>query len=220
MDATITAAWIGGGAVILSGGWTALVAVTSARNARRTNQATLDAAAKNTARALDAAREDRIWDKRADAYVEALYLTRNRQERRGDMTRTIRLDQASEESRQQWLANFKLPDEVGMEMRLLAYASEPVLAAARATGAANAEAENAYLYWKALIEEAQRSAPDAPIRAQAGGAQKAMQTAVDASIKADEGLLDAIRADLHSRPSQVTVSPATTSNAPSPPAQA
>jgi hypothetical protein len=41
-----------------------------------------------------------------------------------------------------------------------------------------------------------------------------MQTAVDAAIKADDALLDAIRADLHSRPSQVTVPPAATSNAP------
>jgi len=34
----------------------------------------------------------------------------------------------------QWLASFKLPDEPGVEMRLLAYASEPVLDASRAAG--------------------------------------------------------------------------------------
>lgn len=202
MDATITAALIGGGALIVSGGWTALVAITSTRSAQRTNQATLNAAADNTARALDAAREDRIWDKRADAYVEALYVIRHRQERRDDMTRTIRFDKATEDRRQEWLASFKLPDEVGMEMRLLAYASEPVLTATRATGEANAKAENAYLYWKGLIEEAQQCAPDAPIRDQAAAAQKAMQPAVDEATRADEALLDTIRADLHSRPSQ------------------
>jgi hypothetical protein len=60
MDPTITAAWIGGGAAIVSGDWTALVAITSTRSARWTNQAPLDAPAENTACALDAAREDRI----------------------------------------------------------------------------------------------------------------------------------------------------------------
>jgi hypothetical protein len=207
VDATITAAWIGGGAVILSGGWTALVAVTTTRNARRTNQATLDAAAKNTALALDAAREDRIWDKRADAYVDALYVIRHRQERRGDRTRTIRFDKATEDRRQEWLASFKLPDEISMEMRLLAYASESVLAATRAAGEANAKAESAYLYWKGLIQESQLSAPDAPIRDQATAARKAMQPAVDEATRADEALLDAVRSDLHSRPSQMKAVP-------------
>ena len=130
------------------------------------------------------------------------------------MTRTIRFDQASEDSRQKWLASFKLPDEVGMEMRLLAYASEPVLAAARVAGEANVKAESAYLSWKGLIEEARQSAPEAPIRDQAVAAQQVMKPAVDEATRADEALLDAIRADLHSRPSQMTVPPAATSNAP------
>jgi hypothetical protein len=140
--------------------------------------------------------------------VEALYVVRNRQERRGDTTRTIRFDKATEDRRQEWLASFKLPDEVGMEMRLLAYASEPVLAAARATGAANVKAENACLDWKGLIEDAQRRPPDSPIRSEADAAKKAMQPALDEAVRADEALLDVIRADLHSRPSQVTVPPA------------
>ena len=71
MDPTIAAACIGGGAAILSGGWTALVAITTTRSARRTNQATIDAAAENTKRALDAAREERLWDRRAEAYADA-----------------------------------------------------------------------------------------------------------------------------------------------------
>ena len=60
MDPTITAALIGGGAAIISGGWTALVAITTTRSARKTNQATIDAAAENTKRALDAAHQERI----------------------------------------------------------------------------------------------------------------------------------------------------------------
>lgn len=207
MDPTVTAALIGGGAVIVSGGWTALVAITTNRNTRRTNQATLKAAAENTAHALDAAREERIWDKRAEAYVDALYVVRHRQERRSDAARTIRFDQATEDSRQEWLASWKLPDEVGMEMRLLAYASEQVLAAARAAGAANDKAENAYLDWKSLTDAARQSPPDSPVHDQVIAARKAIQPAVDEATRADEALLDAIRADLHSRPSKAMVLP-------------
>ncbi len=207
MDPTITAALISGGALIVSGFWTAVVAVTTNRNARRTNQATLDAAAENTARALDAAREERLWDKRAEAYVDALYVVRHRQERRSDAMRTIRFDQATEAAHQEWLASFKLPDEPGVEMRLLAYASELVLVAARTAGAANAKAEQAYLHWKSLTEEARQNAPDAPAADQAIAAQRAIQPTVDEAIAADEALLAAIRADLHSRPSQAPSMP-------------
>jgi hypothetical protein len=214
MDATIAAALIGGGALIVSGGWTALVAITSTRSARRTNQATLNAAADNTARALDAAREDRIWDKRADAYTDVLYVVRNRQERRNDATRTIRLDQETEDRRKEWLASLKLPDEVSVEMRLLAYASDPVLAAARIVGKANADVENAYLDWVSLSGEARSAGPDAPSGERVIEAHQALQAAVAKSDGADDALLDAIRADLHSRPSQVAVPPAATSSAP------
>jgi hypothetical protein len=136
---------IGGGAAIVSGGWTALVAITTTRSARRTNQATLDAAAENTKRALDAARDERIWEKRAEAYIDALYVVRNRQERRNDATRTIRFDQDNEARRQEWLASLTVPDVVSMETRLIAYGLQPVLEAARAAGQANAEAEAAFV---------------------------------------------------------------------------
>ena len=207
MDPTITASLIGGGAVILSGGWTALVAVTTTRNARRTNQATLNTAAENTAHALDAAREERIWDKRAEAYVDALYVVRHRQERRSDAARTINFQLATEKNRQEWLASWKLPDETAMEMRLLAYASEPVLAASRATEVANRSAETAYLDWGTLSDLARQSPPDSPVHDESIAARKAMQSAVDEATKADEALLYAIRADLHSRPSQGTALP-------------
>ena len=198
---------MGGGAAILGGGWTALVAITAMRHARQTNQATINAAAQNAARALDAARAERIWEKRAEAYVDALYVVRHRQERRSDAARTFRFDQATEEGRQEWLASWKLPDEVGVEMRLLACASEQVLAASRAAEAANGSAETAYLDWGTLSDLARQSLPDSPVHDEAIAARKAIRSAVDEATKADEALLDAIRADLHSRPSQGTSLP-------------
>jgi len=86
MDPTITAAIIGEGALVVSGGSTALVAIMTSRNAAKTNQATIDAAAANTARALDAAREDRIWDKRAETYVDGMRHLKHQQAIREDKT--------------------------------------------------------------------------------------------------------------------------------------
>jgi hypothetical protein len=209
VDPTITAACIGGAAAIVSGGWTALVAVMTSRNARQTNQATLNAAAENTARALDAARDDRLWDKRAEAYVDALYVIRHRQERRKDAIRAMRfqVDQETENHREEWLASINPPDEVGMEMRLLAYATEPVLDAARATGEASVNVENAYQAWALLRDQRQSGGPGALSGGNLSEANQAVQAALAKSDAADEALLSAIRADLLLRPSQVRAVP-------------
>lgn len=55
-----------------------------------------------------------------------------------------------------------------------------------------------------LSDLARQSPPDSPVHDQAIAARKAIQSAVDEATKADEALLDAIRADLHSRPSKAT----------------
>lgn len=82
----------------------ALVAITTTRSARSTNQATIDAA-ENTARALDAAREERIWEKRAEVYLDAMRLVRHRQEARENTTRTLRYDDETEERiRLRWVS--------------------------------------------------------------------------------------------------------------------
>lgn len=144
MDTTVTAAWIGAGAAIVSGGWTALVAITTTRNARRTNQAAIHAAAENTARALDAARTERIWDKRAEVYLDAMRFVRHRQEARENATRTFRYDDAAEERIRESLASFKLPDSWDVELRLLAYGSRQVIDAVEVSGDAHQRVEQAY----------------------------------------------------------------------------
>jgi hypothetical protein len=55
MDATVEAAVVGAAATLIGVGGTVIVAVTSARNSRRTNQATIDAANANAQLTIDAA---------------------------------------------------------------------------------------------------------------------------------------------------------------------
>jgi uncharacterized protein YjbI with pentapeptide repeats len=68
MDPTVTAALIGAGAALIGVGGTVIVAVTSARNSRRTNQATIDAARADALLTLETAREAQY----ADRYSRAL----------------------------------------------------------------------------------------------------------------------------------------------------
>jgi uncharacterized protein YjbI with pentapeptide repeats len=68
MDSTVTAALIGAGAAVIGVGGTVIVAVTSARNSRRTNQATIDAAHADALLTLETTREAQY----ADRYSRAL----------------------------------------------------------------------------------------------------------------------------------------------------
>jgi uncharacterized protein YjbI with pentapeptide repeats len=75
MDAIVEAALIGAAATLIGVGGTVIVAVTSARNARLTNQATINAAQADASRALEAAREAQAAARDAqfaDRYSRAL----------------------------------------------------------------------------------------------------------------------------------------------------
>jgi hypothetical protein len=68
MDPTVEAALIAAAATLVGVGGTVIMAVTSAQNARRTNQATIDAAYNNAQLALEVTREAQF----ADRYSRAL----------------------------------------------------------------------------------------------------------------------------------------------------
>jgi|SRR5580692_5596046 hypothetical protein len=68
MDPTVEASLIGAAAALIGVGGTVIVAVTAARNSRRTNQATIDAAHADGLLTLEATREAQF----ADRYSRAL----------------------------------------------------------------------------------------------------------------------------------------------------
>ena len=202
MDSLVAAAWIGaitGGVGIVG---TATVAITAARTTRRITDRTNKAATANMVLALDAARAERLWEKRADAYVDALKLLRRRQALRGEAVRTARFDRQGEELIRQWLNSFKMPDDwQGIEMRMLAYASQPVFDALRDSALANDAINAARQNW----EEAREQVSAAPTAGQAVSdvriAFDAIKSAIEQADGRDEVLLAVIRADLHDRPS-------------------
>ena len=82
--------------------------------------------------ALDAARDDRLWDKRADAYVDAIKELRRGQLIRKDRTRILRYDEATEKRIADWLATYRMPDDwPEIEAHLYCFASQPVFDAQR-----------------------------------------------------------------------------------------
>jgi hypothetical protein len=207
MDPTVTAALISGGALILSGGWTAFVAFTTTRNARQTTQATIDAAAENTARALDAAREERIWDKRAEAYLDALRLVHQRQDSRAKTMRRLREDEETGESIQESIDGLRLPGWPDAELRLLAYASPQVIDAVQASRQAH-EQLLVVLEASAQVRDwSKNSEHNAPPGTQGSELREAIVPGLKHAADTDTALLAAIRADLHSMPSHAAALP-------------
>lgn len=204
MNPVIEAAWIAtgvGGLGIIS---TTVVAWVSARNSQRANRETLQAAADNLSRTLDAARGDRLWDAKAAAYTEAIELLRHRVRVRQEQTRQFRWDEETEQRLQTWLDSIKLPEWSSSQARLIAFASPRVLDAVEANGKADNEADRRWDHYKFLCDEAQR-APHAGVQGPDGNTtiqarNDALAAVKEAEAKADE-LVTAMREDLHSKPS-------------------
>jgi hypothetical protein len=209
MDPLVTAAWIAAGVSLLSLGGTVLVAIAGFRNTRKATIQTVEAGAANTVLALDAARDDRLWDKRADAYVDAIKELRRGQLTREDRTRILRYDEATEKRIADWLATYRTPhDWPEIEARLYAFASQPVLDALKASSAANAEVA-------ALLARGDSTAADAREAKAAGMPPNvigshgtdwhAVRQALGIAETRDDELIEAIRGELQDKPSRALI---------------
>jgi hypothetical protein len=69
MQPVIAAAWIAAGAGVLGIIGTVIVAVSGFRSTQKVTDQTIQAAAKESIRQLDAARADRLWERQATAYA-------------------------------------------------------------------------------------------------------------------------------------------------------
>src|SRR5438876_12442428 len=82
MDPVEIAAIISGCFAVGSVGLTAYVAVKGFRSTRDATDRTIKAGSQDTIRALNAARDDRLWEKRAAAYEETIAYLLYRQQKR------------------------------------------------------------------------------------------------------------------------------------------
>jgi hypothetical protein len=105
-------------------------------------------AVRTTRMALDAARGDRRWDKKAAAYLDAIaYLSDRRAKRQGYLN-PRRLTREDEESLDKYFASYSAPRWFDMSAALLAFATREVLDALLAANTADSKARRAYEQWK------------------------------------------------------------------------
>ncbi len=131
MDPVIEAALIGGGA-------SALVAITAFLTTRAV-----------TRMQLKSARDDRIWDQRVAAYVEAIGAVQFRQMNRAHDYRARPLDAETERRAQAVLSRYIEPDWHILDARLLAFGSAEMVSFMQQGSTAHETARQLFLAWEA-----------------------------------------------------------------------
>jgi hypothetical protein len=187
MDPTILASVIAGGAATV-------VAIVGYLFNWSSTRKTIEAGTANTVRALDAARDDRVWDKRAAAYEETLAGMLYRQAKQQDRMRLLRYGPDYEKGLQDFYASYDPPSWFVTQARLLAYASQEVKDAFDAAFTAEVEVRTRYEEWKEKTEHAEGLA--------ALSALESVKSAMEDASAKDDALVAAIRAGLHGKPSK------------------
>jgi hypothetical protein len=162
MNPTVMAAAIGVGGTVLVG------------------VAGFGAAIWNTRRTIAHARESRIWDRRADVYVEALAALHYRHV----VARSRLVDEETEKA---MLAGRQQPEWPALEARLQAFASEPVFMAVEASSRAHRAAGFAFGMWRKADDDIHP-----------GFGKDAMEKG-RAAEAADKVAVELIRTELHGR---------------------
>lgn len=208
MDSTIAAACISGGVGALGVVGTAITAWIGSRNTRKATERTVEAGTAANRATLAAAREDRLWEKRASSYEESLTGLLHRQAQRHFETRKFRTNDESERKLEEFYANYELPGMFETQGRLVAYASDPVMNAFNASRAAHARVRVQHGHIAELQEEdriAQRSGR--PQGVPGGESMKDARLKLDDALKAadaaDDALINVIRNELRSKPEAV-----------------
>jgi hypothetical protein len=183
-------------AALITGGWTTIVALAGYWFGKKNLDATLASADQNAINALNADHAARLWEKKAQIYVDTLRtLVTRRDMRKAELGKAEQSleDQAAVDK---WLKTIPNPNWHDLEARLLAYAPEMEDAIRKTTVTDDA-------FWSLL-----RDAID-PNTGDSRPSQKDVADAKQAAFDADELLRKAMQAELHQKPSQEAVQPVT-----------
>ena len=123
---TIEAAWIAAGATGFGIVSTATVAIVGFPSTKNATVRAISAGTANTMATLAAAREDRLWGRRAAAYEETIAALTHRQMKRQHELRMYRLNEEGEQRLKDFFHSYEPPGWFESQARLLAYASDEV----------------------------------------------------------------------------------------------
>jgi hypothetical protein len=209
MDATIAAAWVGagvgGGVALLGVAATVVTSVVSSNNTRKATERTVGAGVTANSATLAAAREDRLWEKRAAAYEGTLTGLLHRQAQRHFDLRKYRTDEESEQKLKEFYETYELPGMFETQARLVAYASDAVMDAFNVSRGTHATVRVRYSHRAAVQETIQlaQAAGDLnfmPNRQELSEANRQLDNALEAADAADQALIEVIRDELRSMP--------------------
>jgi hypothetical protein len=206
---TIEAAWIAAGVAGFGVVSTATVAVVGFRSTKNATIRAIAATTANTMATLAAAREDRLWEKRAAAYEEIIGVLTHRQMKRQHELRMYRLTEEGEQQLKDFFDSFDPPGWFESQARLLAYASDGVREAFEATRRADLQASGLYQSYVMLAEDNRLAAASGDPGAATDGetmikARTAVNPAVEEADAKAEVVIKLIRDELRSKPASTT----------------
>jgi hypothetical protein len=142
-------------------------------------------------------RESKVWDQRAAVYIEALAALNYRQ-----ASRNAVICAACDEARRITHAlatSYQQPDWHKLEARMQAFASEPVMTAMQASSNAHMNALAVYKSSDATTSRVLPAVGSEATATQAVKMRQALDTARMAADKADDAIIEQIRAELQGR---------------------
>ena len=190
-----TAAVISGCFATGSVGHTAYVAIRGFWSTREATTRAIEAASDDTRRTLSAAREERIWEKRSTAYQETVAYLLYRQERRSFRPFSHITGRDLGTAMRFWFGAYQPPGWSELQGRLVAYASDAVVAAYKESGAADSEARHKFDAWQTAYDQA-RGNPLTGDDPAEGEAKDRLFAAERAAREKDQELIDLIRSEL------------------------
>jgi hypothetical protein len=171
---------------------------------------------RSTSKTIQAARDTRIWDKRAEVYIDALAAVYYRQTNRDYEMLTYRLDEDTDRQAKAYLAAYPEPDWCELESCLLGFGSHAVVTAMHAGVETHKRAISAFQAWKEAAGKAgadnEARGQGLPVPATPGEAstnialhaaqvkaRKAANAARKAANTADGDVIEIIRVELQGK---------------------
>jgi hypothetical protein len=170
----------------------------------------IDAGAANTRASLSAAREDRLWERRADSYHEVVRGLLHRQRQRNAMS-----DKALPINAQilsELLANYEPPDWNDSLARLVSYAPDDVLDVSNFSEGAGERVQYTCEYLRDLFDDRKRAiaegkTPSPHTAHELQEVRDDLYVVLREAEEADQALMRIIRAKLQSAPEAITQPP-------------